>query len=46
MDQKLHYRNDSIKPPGAYLSEMVLGMGAYSRGGGIFDLGLIKSKYQ
>ena len=27
-----HYRNDSINPPGAYLSETTLGMGAYSRG--------------
>ena len=30
------YRNTSNKPPGAYLTKLILGMGAYSKGEGIF----------
>ena len=34
----LNYRKLSIKPPGAYLSKRVLGVGVYSRGG-LFEIG-------
>ena len=40
---KSRYRNDSIKPPGAYLSKVILGVGAYSRGGLFEGGGLLNS---
>ena len=33
MEEQTLYRKDLIKPPGAYLSETILWVGAYSKGG-------------